>query len=39
MSLGSFLSEQEKGNGDIKTKLFFNFMIGVESLLEIHPKE
>lgn len=37
--MGSFLSEQEKGNGDIKTKLFFNFIIGVESLLGIHPKK
>lgn len=38
ISLGSFLSEQEKGNGNIKTELFFNYTIGVESHLGIPPK-
>lgn len=39
ISLGSFLSEQEKGNGDIKTESFFNYTLGVESHLGIPPKE
>lgn len=37
ISLGSFLSEQEKGNGDIKTELFFSYTIGVESYLGTPP--
>lgn len=33
MSLGSFLSEQEKGNGDINKELFLKFMICLERVL------
>lgn len=38
MSLGSFLSEQEKGNGDIKTELVSNFMIVLGSTLGMDSK-
>lgn len=35
MSLGSFFTEQEKGNGDINKELFFTFLICLERVLGI----
>lgn len=36
MSLGSFLSEQDKGNGD--TKIRSVFILAWEAVLGVHPK-